>query len=141
MSDKSGRELKMALFSETRIETRFYEKRVVHEGVSADKATDILEGFEKKALENLAGEFRLESNSLKGSILISENPASLDQDAIVLFELNGKRHQVKVPLERGLKFDGPSALRLFHKVISEAIAASLLKSSIGDAMKFLGRHK
>lgn len=130
----------MGLFHTHTTELVPYESRVVHEGVSADKATEILQGFEQKALSNVLEEFRLEGNTLNGRLLISENVVSLDREAFVIFELNGKRHEVSVPLKHGYQLDKVSAARMMAEEISKAVTNSILKGAMNEVAQYLN-HK
>lgn len=126
-----------------RVESRIVPvtQKVVHEGMSGDRATQVLQDFESKAQANLVQAFRAQAgdNKLAGTVMVFRDPASIDFEAIAAFTVNGKEFRVRERLERTL--DKQEAVRMLVKALSEALISEMLRKNVTSLKQLFGDPK
>ena len=131
----------MALISEFRHTERVVPvvQKIVHEGMSADKATSVLQDFEEKAADNISDKFIFPKNDMgvSGAVYLSNNLLNMSIHAHIVFTINGKKYHFEEDIEE--YWSREKAYRELVQKVSQSITGLLLNKSLESLRDTIGR--
>ncbi len=132
----------MGLFTThiVRVEDRIVPvvQKIVHEGMSADRATQVLSDFESKAQDNIVQAFRTQTgnNRMDGSVIVFRDQLTFSLCVVAAFTMNGKEFKLKEKIDKLLS--PQEAIKFLVKAFSEKIAVDLLRDNSSELKQLFG---
>jgi hypothetical protein len=111
---------------------------VNHHHAPTDKSVELLNEFQKKAIDNLISKFEIKGNTLEACLIVLGHDYDGGRTLLTRFKLNGKEYKFEEKFEYG-DFILLTQQELGQKLIqkfSEAIALELVKQSSKDWMQY-----
>ncbi len=104
---------------------------VTEKRAPTDESVRLLAEFEKAAKDKLIKSIQLKSNTFNGKMFIERSDATLCTTFLIIYEMNGKRHEIKIPFT-WLEDKQDMMQEIINKV-ARSIACDVLQSAF-DSM-------